>query len=185
MDRLTGQHLCVYKFCTFPFISCFGLVQWVVWLDPRENAFPSPTQQLRTEESNADDRNLGQELFREIKQRASVKTKNRSKDGRYSSKTTDQLSWRRYTSFFFEKHKPEIKCCSTCYTKPSSFITHVIRHHQTLLQGELLSNQGSKASAHLILLVNKTSTTLQLLLLGPTIVQQPKCCFCRLFFVKR
>ena len=25
-DRLTGQHLCVYTFCTFPFISCFGLV---------------------------------------------------------------------------------------------------------------------------------------------------------------
>ena len=24
--ELTGQHICMYTFCIFPFISCFGLV---------------------------------------------------------------------------------------------------------------------------------------------------------------
>lgn len=62
-------------------------------------------QQLGIEEraktaSDHERRNLEEILFTEINVRALIRTKTRGKDGRYSAKKTEELSWRRYVHFF-------------------------------------------------------------------------------------
>ena len=71
-------------------------------------------------------------LFRQIKERALVRTKIQSKDGRYSAKKTEQLSLRGCVHFFFTQYQIDVNCCEKTYQKSASFITHRLRHHGEL-----------------------------------------------------
>lgn len=80
-------------------------------------------------------------LFTEIKERALVRTKTRGKDGRYSAKKTEQLSWRGYVHFFLINIRYKLTAAKRL-TRNQLHLSRIASDIMEFcpIQGELLSN---------------------------------------------